>query len=210
MSILATDFSGQPVTGDGCFGQDRKAGAPAHPVATGRRPAQLALYMALGFQFLSAVFFVGELWTEILGLRTTPIPWQLREIIQLLASVGLVTGVAVTAVYVSRSRNRLADLSRQVDVVSGNFEQHLLASFDGWGLSKSEQAITLYTMKGFSNSEIANLRGTSVSTIKSQLNAVYRKTGLSNRQQLISFLVEELLAGMAVDSAPEEDNAIAA
>lgn len=170
----------------------------------GQDSGKFALYTALIFQFLSAVFFVGELWTEILGLRTTPIPWQLREIIQLLASLGLVTGVAVTAVYVSRSRNRLAHLSRQVDVISGNFEQHLFASFQSWGLSKSEQTITLYTMKGFSNSEIADLRGTTISTVKSQLNAVYRKTGLNNRQQLISFLVEELLAGMSIDGVEEE------
>jgi hypothetical protein len=55
----------------------------------------------------------------------------------------------------------------------------------------------VYAMKGFSNAEIGGFRGTSVSTVKSQMNAIYRKTGFSNRQQLISFLVEEMLAGVA-------------
>jgi len=200
---LATDIPLQISASDLDLNCDSRAADLIGNVVGAKRPAQMVLYAALGFQFLSAVFFVGELWTEILGLRTTPIPWQLREVIQLLASVGLVTGVAVTAVYVSRSRNKLANLSRQVDVISGNFEQHLLASFAAWELSNSEKTITLYTMKGFSNSEIADLRGTSVSTVKSQLNSIYRKTGLSNRQQLISFLVEELLAGVHIDASAE-------
>ena len=36
-----------------------------------------------------------------------------------------------------------------------------------------------------------------MSTIKSQMNSIFRKAGFSSRQQLISFLVEELLAGVS-------------
>ena len=53
----------------------------------------------------------------------------------------------------------------------------------------------IYAIKGFSNAEIGELRGTSAATVKSQMNAIYRKTGFSNRQQLIAFMVEELLHG---------------
>jgi DNA-binding CsgD family transcriptional regulator len=157
------------------------------------------LYLVLGLQFLSALFFVGDLWTEVLGLRSQPIPWVWQEYIQTFASLGLVIGVAVSGLFLRQSLARLASLNRQIDVASGKFHGHLMQLFVEWELSPSEQSVAICAMKGFSNAEIADLRGTSASTIKSQMNAIYRKCGLGNRQQLISFLVEELLAGVAVE-----------
>ncbi|MBT8456670.1 MAG: helix-turn-helix transcriptional regulator [Alphaproteobacteria bacterium] len=160
------------------------------------RTRLVVLCSALGLQALGAFFFIGELWSEILGLRTTPLPYAYQEYIQLLASVGLIVGLGASALLAKRGMARMADLNRQIDVASGNYEDHLLKLFKNWRLSPSEQAVAIYAMKGFSNAEIADLRSTSASTVKSQMNAIYRKTGLGNRQQLISFLVEELLAGV--------------
>ena len=159
------------------------------------------LYLAFGLQVLSALFFVGDLWTEILGLRSEPIPWVWQEYIQTLASAGLVVGVMVSGVFLRLSLRRIHHMGRQIDVAAGNFQHHMLALFDRWGFSPSEQAVAVFAMKGFSNSEIAELRGTSMSTIKSQMNSIFRKAGFSSRQQLISFLVEDLLAGVSI--APE-------
>ncbi|MEO8531546.1 MAG: helix-turn-helix transcriptional regulator, partial [Deltaproteobacteria bacterium] len=64
-------------------------------------------------------------------------------------------------------------------------------------------AVAVYAMKGFSNGEIAELRKTSIPTVKSQMKAIFRKAGLDNRQQLIAFLVEELLSGVALKN-PED------
>ncbi len=157
-----------------------------------------SLYVALLLQALGALFFVGDLWSEILGLRTAPIPYEWQEIIQLLASVGLVIGLVVSGLYLRRSQRRVVELNRQVDVASGNFSQHLVALFDQWDLSDSERSVAVYAMKGFSNGEIAGLRGTSASTVKSQMNAVYRESGLNSRGQLIACLVEELFEGVAM------------
>ncbi|NNF73229.1 MAG: helix-turn-helix transcriptional regulator [Rhodobacteraceae bacterium] len=165
-----------------------------------RRRALWLLYGAFALQAVSAFFFVGELWTEILGLRTTPIPYAWQELIQVLASIGIITGVIASGVFVRRGLDYMHELDRQVDVAAGNYETHLTEIFDGWGLSPSEKSVAIYAMKGFSNAEIAGFRQTSVATIKSQTNAIYRKSGLGNRPQLISFLVEELLAGINVDT----------
>lgn len=127
--------------------------------------------------------------------------WQ--EYIQILASAGLLVGVLVSGIFLRLSLRRLSRMGRQIEVVSGNFQTHLLALFEQWNFSPSEQAVAIYAMKGFSNNEIAVLRGTSTATIKSQMNSVFRKSGLSSRQQLGSFLVEELLAGLPMkDGAP--------
>lgn len=145
------------------------------------------LYLAFGLQVLSALFFVGDLWTEILGLRKEPIPWIWHEYIQTLASVGLVVGVFVSGVFLQLSLKRIHDMGRQIDVAAGNFQHHMLTLFDRWGFSPSEKTVAVFAMKGFTNNEIAELRGTSMSTIKSQMNSIFRKAGFSSRQQLISF-----------------------
>lgn len=162
------------------------------PRASKNRP--WLLYGLLGVQLLSALVFVGELGTEVLGLRTTPIPYEWQEYIQILASLGLVCGVVATFFLVRASTKRMAKMDQQLDVAKGNFHAHLTDMFNDWALSQSEQSVAILAMKGFSNAEIAEMRGTSITTIKSQTNSIYKKSGLTNRQQLISFLVEELLA----------------
>ncbi|MFY0632827.1 MAG: hypothetical protein JXQ91_03385 [Vannielia sp.] len=177
----------------------REGGSPPVPLA--RLVRRGTLYVALALQALGALFFVGDLWSEILGLRTAPIPYEWQEMIQLMASVGLVIGLVVSALFLRRSQRRVSELNRQVDVASGNFSQHLQQLFNQWDLSDSERSVAVYAMKGFSNAEIASLRGTSASTVKSQMNAVYRKTGYTTRGQLISCLVEELFEGVALPQA---------
>ena len=164
-----------------------------------RQNSLVFIYSALAFQLVSALFFLGELWGEVLGLRSRPLPWNVQETIQILASIGLITGVVVTFVFLKLSQQRISVLDQQIANVSGNYRAYLESQFTDWALSDSEREIAIFAMKGFSNSEIADLRGTSASTVKSQMNAIYRKSNFSNRQQIISFLVEELLAGVAMD-----------
>lgn len=163
------------------------------------RIAVRVIFLLLTFQIVSAGFFLAELWGEVLGFRSQPLPWYVAEAAQVLASVGLIAGVIVTAIFLRRSQARIARLDQQIEAVSGDFEEHLNKLFKDWSLSASEAEIAIYAMKGFSNAEIGSLRGTSVATVKSQMNAIYRKTGLANRQQLIAFLVEELLNGVGAE-----------
>ncbi len=161
-----------------------------------------ALQFLLGLlvlQTISAFFFLGELWTEVLGLRTTPIPYEYQEIIQILASFALVAGVITTFAFIRRTQRDMNRMQRQIDVASGNYASQLQTLFEEWGLSNSERDVTTYVMKGFSNAEVAELRGTTAATVKSQLNSIYRKSGCANRQQLISFLVEDMLSGLVIE-----------
>ncbi|WP_138430933.1 helix-turn-helix transcriptional regulator [Fodinibius saliphilus] len=64
---------------------------------------------------------------------------------------------------------------------------------DCWGLTKAEKEITFLLLKGLSNKEIAEVRGTSAQTVRSQTNAIYSKSGLSGRSELSAFFLEDLL-----------------
>lgn len=71
-----------------------------------------------------------------------------------------------------------------------------------WGLSQAEADVAIFVVKGFSNSEIADMRGSAIATVKSQLGRIYHKSGLESRYQLIAFVTDEV-CGMA--SEPDEE-----
>ena len=71
-----------------------------------------------------------------------------------------------------------------------------------WRLSQAEADIAIFVAKGFSNNEIAEMRGCAVSTVKSQLGKICQKSGLESRYQLISFVTDEVCA-MASESADD-------
>lgn len=61
-----------------------------------------------------------------------------------------------------------------------------------WGLSQAEADVAIFVVKGFSNTEIADMRGCAVATVKSQLGKIYNKSGLENRYQLTAFVTDEV------------------
>ena len=72
---------------------------------------------------------------------------------------------------------------------SGAFGEFLQHQFRDWDLPPSESDVALFAIKGSSIAEIAaRMRGTKDGTIKAQLNAIYRKAGVTGHPQLISSL----------------------
>jgi DNA-binding CsgD family transcriptional regulator len=51
-------------------------------------------------------------------------------------------------------------------------------------LTEAERAVSLLTLKGFANEEIAALRGASHRTVANQLQSIYRKLGVGSRVEL--------------------------
>lgn len=72
-----------------------------------------------------------------------------------------------------------------------------------WGLSQAEADVAIFVAKGFSNSEVADMRNCAVATVKSQLGSIYQKSGLDSRYQLIAFVTDEVCA-MAKQGAEGE------
>lgn len=62
-----------------------------------------------------------------------------------------------------------------------------------WELTKSEKEVAFLIIKGFSLKEVAEIRGTSEKTARTQSAAIYAKAGLANRSQLAAFFLEDLL-----------------
>ena len=156
-----------------------------------RRPWALALVFVA--QFLCALFFVSDILASVLGLPLGPMPWELRELLEVGAAFGLLLGLGLGGLALRRAlrdRHRAEESLRRA---SGAFHDLLEERFAEWALTVAERDVALFAIKGLSTAEIAAVRQTSEGTVKAQTNAIYRKAGVSGRPQLLSLFIDDLM-----------------
>ena len=144
-------------------------------------------------QALCAVFFISDIATSLLGIYTPPLPWELREIMEVSAALGLFLGVALGAVLLRNVLQERNDARERLRRASGAFMDLLEERFGEWALTPAERDVALFAITGMSTAEIAMLRTTSEGTVKAQTNAIYRKAGVSGRPQLLSLFIDDLM-----------------
>lgn len=157
------------------------------------RRQSLLLWVLVLIQMACTVFFVWDIGSAVLGIRSQPLSWQMRELIEISAAIGLLVGflVGLRLLVVTLRKNRR--MENQIEAASTAFAELLEQRFADWGLTPAERDVAWFTLKGFSNAEIAELRQTSEGTVKAQSNAIYRKAGVSGRTQLLSLFIEDML-----------------
>jgi len=72
---------------------------------------------------------------------------------------------------------------------------------DHWQLSPAEKEVAQLLLKGLSHKEIAQVREVSETTVRHQARTLYRKAGLSGRNDLAAFFLEDLLGPRTVPPA---------
>jgi DNA-binding CsgD family transcriptional regulator len=152
------------------------------------------IVMVLIVQCLCAAFFLADILNTAFRITRVPISWQVHEAIEIGASVGLILGAIMVGIMLRASLVRTAHVESELRVASGAFQDLLEERFAKWDLTPAERDVALFAIKGATTSEIAELRQTSEGTVKAQTNAIYRKSGVTGRSQLISLFVEELMA----------------
>ena len=143
---------------------------------------------------ISLLAFTVDFLSEVTGWKfLSAIPWILHEIFTLMTLVGFCVGMYFIARSYRLAASNTRYLMKQLDAAKGAFQSGIDEYFVEWGLSEAEKDIALLTIKGMTISEIAEIRNTKQSTIKTQSSAIYKKAGVSSRAQLVSLLIEELL-----------------
>ncbi|WP_281857915.1 helix-turn-helix transcriptional regulator [Litoreibacter halocynthiae] len=163
------------------------------------------LIVALAVQVLFAVFFLTDSLISVLDLRTNPIDWRIKELIDISAAIGLLIGSVLGSVairYVMAASDKAA---AGMKVASGAFHELMEDNFTDWGLSVSERDIAMLMLKGLSIKEIAAVRESSEGTIKSHSNSIYRKASVTGRGQLQSIFIEDLMDGGVAPSRPNKE-----
>ncbi len=156
-----------------------------------RRTAPVLVVFVI--QVMCAVFFVSDILSSVLGIRTTPISWEMREFLEIGAAFGLLLGVGIGGLMLRQALRQRNKAEARLRRASGAFMDLLQERFVDWGLTPSERDVALFAIKGLSTAEIAAVRSTSEGTVKAQTNAIYRKAGVSGRPQLLSLFIDDLM-----------------
>jgi len=159
------------------------------PSPFGRR---IFLGLLLLVQAFCTVFFVSDIFMSIFGLRRVPLSWELRELLEVGASLGLLLGLVFGSIAFLRLRAEARRARVGLDRAQSAFLDLLEQRFGDWGLTPAERDVALFAIKGMTTPEIAQLRGTSEGTIKAQSNAIYRKAGVTGRAQLLGLFIDDL------------------
>jgi DNA-binding NarL/FixJ family response regulator len=149
---------------------------------------------AAGLQFGCGLVFLADLISE----------WRadfVHASIELVAVIALSLGAGLFLRESLKLMRRNTRIERELEAASGAFQTVLEHHFNDWGLSTAERDVALLTIKGVSIADIAQMRGTQQGTIKAQSTAIYRKSGVSSRAELVSVMIEELISGIKVEDA---------
>ncbi len=170
--------------------------APA-PVDRAPRSAALgktsaALFALIALQTLCIVLFLADLYADLREFGASL--WTEGHLYtEVTANLALIAAVIVEVRFLRQILARQAHAERALSVASGALHEVIEGYFAQWALTPSEADVAIFTIKGCSIAEIARLRGSAEGTVKTHLNAIYRKSGLAGRGQLVSILIEELL-----------------
>jgi DNA-binding CsgD family transcriptional regulator len=151
------------------------------------------IFLLFLVQAVCALFFVGDIVTSVLGLPLGPVPWEIRELLEVGAAIGLLLGMLLGGLALRRALKARHTAEERLRRASGAFADLLEERFAEWGLTAAERDVALFAIKGMSTADIARLRSTSEGTVKAQTNAIYRKAGVSGRPQLLSLFIEDLM-----------------
>ncbi len=153
---------------------------------------RLFIILIMVMQAIGLTFFAGQTFISLLGISMRPLPWEVQEALEIIASGSLILGLTMGAYLLRKSIKQRNRVQKALASASSSFEQVIDARFTEWGLSEAEKDVALFAIKGMNTAEIADLRNTSDGTVKAQSAQVYRKAGVNSRAQLLSLFVEDL------------------
>lgn len=161
------------------------------------------LIVLITVQSICAAFFLNDAITDFWDTGELSSNWHM--ILETTAAFGLIIGVVFEVFYLFELLRHQAHLERGMSLAQGALHDVTQNYFRTWGLTPSERDVAGFVFKGSSIAEIAELRGSAEGTVKTHLSAIYRKAGVSNRGELISLLIEDLMQGPLLVSQESAD-----
>jgi len=152
------------------------------------RVSLLALLLVV--QSIAAVFFVGDAFADIRAVGL-----DAHTLIETAVALSLVAGVFFGGLEMRRTLERMRRSEQALSAASGAFHDLIDSHFQRWRLTPAETEVAMLAIKGFDAAEIAAIRQVAGGTVRAQLANIYGKAGVTNRTQLLSVFIEDLLGG---------------
>ncbi|WP_071674893.1 helix-turn-helix transcriptional regulator [Nioella nitratireducens] len=143
-------------------------------------------------QTVCAGFFLYDVLIDQATLADTPTE-KIYLVFETVAALSLLAAIFFEARVLRSLLRRKSHLERQVSLAARAFHDVIEERFAGWGFTPAERDVAHFTVKGLAIAEIAGLRGSAEGTVKSQLNAIYRKAEVGSRGEFLSLLIEDLM-----------------
>lgn len=121
---------------------------------------------------------------------------------EIAAVTGLLLGLIFKGPVLRRLFLRPGQMERRLAVAQGALGDVREGYFRARPLTPTEADVAAFTIKGSSSAEIASFRSSAQGRIKTQPNAIYRKSGTLGRAQLVSGLVEDLFRSALAGPEP--------
>ncbi len=156
--------------------------------------AHAGLFFLIAVQALCAVFFIADVAADLAdegGLANLTFHLGVESI----ATASLIAAIGLEMRLLGRLMRRKARLEASLAVASAEVHEVITRQFEEWKLSPAETDIAMFLVKGLGTSEIAELRGSAEGTIKAHFNSIFRKADVHSRAELLSLLIDRLLAG---------------
>lgn len=150
----------------------------------------IGLIALIAAQLVCAAFFAGDVLADF-RIPSESLPYLSVEA---LACATLVLTILAELHFLRQILQRQAHLQRAASVATAAISEVIEAHLVAWKLTPSEHDIANLLVKGLSIAEIARIRGNAEGTVKSHLNAVYRKSGSQNRHDLLAQILDSLMA----------------
>lgn len=156
----------------------------------------LAVLSILASFFVLDIFFdlkegipLSHIWHEIVlfVLAFSASVWQIKVIISKNAHITSLNAELL------ETKKSYQDWKLKSQESSHELGRLIDGQFAIWRLSESERDVALLLIKGFSMKEIADFRQTHEKTVRQQSTSIYKKSGLSGRQELAAFFLEDML-----------------
>ncbi|MGO4916517.1 helix-turn-helix transcriptional regulator [Pseudogemmobacter sp. W21_MBD1_M6] len=166
---------------------------------TNGREAYLVILIAV--QAACAAFFVYDVIKDILEGHSASVFYLFMET---LATLSLISAAALEARMLRRLLIDRSETARSMKIARGEMQNVIDSYFRDWALTPAEADVAALTIKGCSITEIAEMRGSRDGTVKTQLNAIYRKAGVTGRTQLATMLIDDLMGTPLVPNTGNE------
>lgn len=166
-------------------GQDKTASGRLTVPIRIRLAKWVALVMLQG---ASAMFFIGDVWTEFMDAG-----FVAHTVLEGTATIALIFGVVLGGFEVYRISRIATEAGESLKRARAEFSDLIHQRFAQWSLTSAEAEIALLLLKGFDIAEIAEFRRTAQGTVRAQLSRIYEKSGHPSRGRFVSSFLDILI-----------------